>query len=177
MRPSWMFVIDHVDRRPVEKQRDNSARYVGISESGSKRAAVPLGGRSRDSPATAVAAPAGPSQPQQVLGRPLRDSTYRDASELREEYWCQRCLRMRRDRAAFFSGAVRVLPRAALLLVSLLFVVALTGIEPVGCQSSSVQLSLSRYIFSPVQFATGAFRAVRRAGVVCLNGPSAREIP
>ena len=46
-------------------------------------------------------------------------------------------------RAAFFSGVVRVLPRAALLRVSLLFVVALTGIEPTGCQFSPVHLSLS----------------------------------
>jgi hypothetical protein len=38
---------------------------------------------------------------------------------------------MGRDSADFSSGAVRVLPRAALLRVSLLFVVALTGIERV----------------------------------------------
>src|ERR1035441_2523304 len=68
------------------------------------------------------------------------------------------------SRAAFFLWSRA---RAALLPVSLLFLVALTGIEPAGRQSGSVQFSLSRYIFSPAQFATGAFRAVRRAGVVC----------
>ena len=45
--------------------------------------------------------------------------------------------------------------------------VALTGIEPADRQFSSVQLGLSRYVFSPVQFATRAFRALRVAGVVC----------
>jgi len=45
--------------------------------------------------------------------------------------------------------------------------VALTGIEPANRQLDSVQLSLSRYVFSPVHFATRAFRALRVAGVVC----------
>jgi hypothetical protein len=43
----------------------------------------------------------------------------------------------------FSSGAVRVLPCAALLPVSLLFVVALTGIEPNGWQFISFQFGLS----------------------------------
>ena len=45
--------------------------------------------------------------------------------------------------------------------------VALTGIEPADRQVSSVQLGLSRYVFSPVQFATGRSGAIRVAGVVC----------
>src|ERR1700680_1152043 len=58
--------------------------------------------------------------------------------------------------------------------------VALTGIEPVGCQFSSVQLGLSRYVFSPVQLATRAFRALRVAGVVCrwsVGRPRRRTAP
>jgi len=45
--------------------------------------------------------------------------------------------------------------------------VSLTGIEPAFGQFSWVQLGLSRYVFSPVQFATRAFKALRVAGVVC----------
>ena len=59
-----------------------------------------------------------------------------------------------------------MLPRAALRPVSLLFVVALTGIEPATLQFSSVQLGLSGCVFGPVQFATKAFVAVRMADVL-----------
>jgi hypothetical protein len=52
--------------------------------------------------------------------------------------------------------------------------VALTGIEPAGRQFSSVQLGLSRYVFSPVQFATRAFKAVRMADVLPRCCPAAR---
>jgi hypothetical protein len=52
--------------------------------------------------------------------------------------------------------------------------VALTGIEPAFGQFSSVQLGLSRYVFSPVQFATRAFRAVRMADVLPRCCPAAR---
>ena len=52
--------------------------------------------------------------------------------------------------------------------------VALTGIEPAFGQFSSVQLGLSRYVFSPVQFATRAFRAVRMADVLPWCCPAAR---
>ena len=44
--------------------------------------------------------------------------------------------------------------------------VALTGVEPAGRQSSSVQLSLSSCVFGLVQFATRACRAVRMADVL-----------
>jgi len=44
--------------------------------------------------------------------------------------------------------------------------VALTGIEPAGCQFSSVQLGLSSCVFGSVQFATRAFRALRMADVL-----------
>ena len=67
----------------------------------------------------------------------------------------------------FSASALRVLPRAALRPVSLLFLVALTGIEPATLQFSSVQLGLSSCVFSPVESATRAFRALRVAGVVC----------
>src|ERR1022692_3330311 len=80
---------------------------------------------------------------------------------------------MGRDSADFSSGAVRVLPRAALKRVSLLFVVALTGIEPATLQFSSVQLGLSSCVFGPVQFATRAFVAVRRADVLPWCCPAA----
>src|ERR1022692_5347725 len=80
---------------------------------------------------------------------------------------------MGRDSADFSSGAVRVLPRAALLRVSLLFVVALTGIEPATLQFSSVQLGLSSCVFGPVQFATRAFVTVRRADVLPWCCPAA----
>src|ERR1035441_90241 len=76
-------------------------------------------------------------------------------------------------RAAFSSGAVRVLPRAALLRVSLLFVVALTGIEPATSQFSSVPLGLSNCVFGAVQFATRAFVAVRMADVLPWCCPAA----
>jgi|ERR1017187_2569900 hypothetical protein len=80
---------------------------------------------------------------------------------------------MGRDSADFSSGAVRVLPRAALLRVSLLFVVALTGIEPATLQLSSVRLGLSSCVFGPVQFATRAFIAVRWADVLPWCCPAA----
>src|ERR1035438_8828421 len=80
---------------------------------------------------------------------------------------------MGRDRAAFFSGAVRVLPCAALPPVSLLFRSALTGIEPATLQFSSVQLGLSSCVFGPVQFATRVFVAVRRADVLPWCCPAA----
>src|ERR1017187_7154223 len=73
---------------------------------------------------------------------------------------------MGRDSADFSSGAMRVLPRAALRSVSLLFLVALTGIEPDTLQFSSVRLGLSSCVFGPVQFATRAFVAVRMADVL-----------
>jgi hypothetical protein len=44
--------------------------------------------------------------------------------------------------------------------------VALTGIEPVKFQFSSVQLSLSRYVFSLVQFAQTAKNPLWTADVV-----------
>ena len=66
-----------------------------------------------------------------------------------------------------------MLPRAALLPVSLLFVVALTGIEPATLQFSSVQLGLSGCVFGPVQFATKAFVAVRMADVLPWCCPAA----
>ena len=66
-----------------------------------------------------------------------------------------------------------MLPRAALLPVSLLFVVALTGIEPATLQFSSVQLGLSGCVFGPIQFATKAFVAVRRADVLPWCCPAA----
>jgi hypothetical protein len=46
------------------------------------------------------------------------------------------------------------------------YMVALTGIEPVKFQFSSVQLSLSWYIFSLVQFAETAKNPVWTADVV-----------
>jgi hypothetical protein len=52
-------------------------------------------------------------------------------------------------------------------------VVALTGIEPVGRQSSSVQLGLSSCVFGLVQFATRALVAVRRADVLPWCCPAA----
>src|ERR1039458_4075178 len=73
----------------------------------------------------------------------------------------------------FSSGAVRVLPRAALRPVSLLFVVALTGIEPDTLQFSSVRLGLSGCVFGLVQFATRAFVAVRMADVLPWCCPAA----
>src|ERR1019366_153116 len=73
----------------------------------------------------------------------------------------------------FSSGAVRVLPCAALLPVSLLFLVALTGIEPATLQFSSVQLGLSSCVLGPVQFATRAFVAVRMADVLPWCCPAA----
>jgi hypothetical protein len=45
------------------------------------------------------------------------------------------------------------------------YLVALTGIERANGQFSSVSLGLSRYVFSQVQFATSAFKALRVAGV------------
>ena len=73
----------------------------------------------------------------------------------------------------FSSGALRVLPRAALLRVSLLFVVALTGIEPATLQFSSVQLGLSSCVFGPFQFVTTPKRALRTADVLpwCCPAP------
>jgi hypothetical protein len=52
--------------------------------------------------------------------------------------------------------------------------VALTGIEPAFGQFSSVQLGLSRCVFSPVQFATRAFRGLRMADVLPRCCPAAR---
>jgi hypothetical protein len=66
-----------------------------------------------------------------------------------------------------------VLPCAALLPVSLLFLVALTGIEPATLQFSSVQLGLSGCVFGPVQFATRTFVAARRADVLPWCCPAA----
>src|ERR1017187_1631024 len=80
---------------------------------------------------------------------------------------------MGRDSADFSSGAMRVLPRAALRSVSLLFLVALTGIEPDTLQFSSVRLGLSSCVFGPVQFATRAFVAVRMADVLPWCCPAA----
>ena len=69
--------------------------------------------------------------------------------------------------ASKISGALRVAPGGTLKRVSLLFVVALTGIEPATLQFSSVQLGLSSCVFGPVQSATRAFRTLRVAVVVC----------
>src|ERR1017187_10411199 len=80
---------------------------------------------------------------------------------------------MRRDSADFSSGAMRVLPRAALRPVSLLFVVALTGIEPATLQFRSVQLGLSSCVFGLVQFAARAFMSPRRADVLPWCCPAA----
>jgi len=66
-----------------------------------------------------------------------------------------------------------VLPCAALRPVSLLFLVALTGIEPATLQFSSVRLGLGGSVFGPVQFATRAFVAVRRADVLPWCCPAA----
>jgi hypothetical protein len=66
-----------------------------------------------------------------------------------------------------------VLPRAALRPVSLLFVVALTGIEPATLEFSSVQLGLSSCVFGAVQFATKALVVVRRADVLPWCCPAA----
>ena len=87
----------------------------------------------------------------------------------------------RRGRS-FSSGFFRVLPRAALRRVSLLFLVALTGIEPATLQFSSVQLGLSSCVFGPVQLATkrlGPYRwltccpgAAARPGFGCSRGQS-----
>jgi hypothetical protein len=85
----------------------------------------------------------------------------------------QRCQEMGPAERRFSSGALRVLPRAALLRVSLLFVVALTGIEPATLQFSSVQLGLSSCVFGPGQFATKAFVAVRMADVLPWCCPAA----
>jgi hypothetical protein len=52
--------------------------------------------------------------------------------------------------------------------------VALTGVEPAGRQSSSVQLGLSSCVFGLVQFAARAFRAVRMADVLPRCCPAAR---
>ena len=49
--------------------------------------------------------------------------------------------------------------------------VALTGIEPAGRQSDSVQLSLSGCIFSLVRTGRWAFRALRVVGVVPWSSP------
>jgi len=59
------------------------------------------------------------------------------------------------------SGTLRVIFCGQLVArKSLITMVALTGIEPAGCQFSSVQLGLSSCVFGLVQFATRAFRAV-----------------
>jgi len=66
-----------------------------------------------------------------------------------------------------------VLPCAALRPVSLLFLVALTGIEPATLEFSSVQLGLSSCVFGAVQFATKALVVVRRADVLPWCCPAA----
>jgi hypothetical protein len=78
----------------------------------------------------------------------------------------QRCQEMGPAERRFSSGVVRVLPCATRLPVSLLFVVALTGIEPATLQFRSVQLGLSSCVFGLVQFATKTFMAVWRADVL-----------
>jgi len=71
------------------------------------------------------------------------------------------------------AGTLRVLARVSALPVSLLFLVALTGIEPATLQCSSVLLGLSSCVFGPVQSATRAFMAVRRADVLPRCCPAA----
>ena len=84
---------------------------------------------------------------------------------------------MRRDKRTFSAGAVHVLPRAALLPASLLFLVALTGIERVSSQFSSVQLGLSLSFYVELvrkrwrKGATGA----RRVSAVLARGPESRS--
>src|ERR1017187_8562006 len=100
---------------PARRANDRELATDGVcpSMSTSRREPHP-GDSSRETPVTAVAEPAGPSQLQHARGRPLGDLTWL-ARRLGTSgrIWLSTLPRMGRDTGSLSSGALRVLPRAA----------------------------------------------------------------